>query len=228
MRKIAGLLMPDSGEILYCRPDGCTDELKDRLHAGGFLIEQPEAFGYMTAFDNLMQKGRYYDDGRDSAKEALRAVGLDQRQKEKVRGFSTGMKQRLGIAMALTGRPRFLVLDEPSSGMDIEGRAELDQLLQKLKNEGVSILLSTHLVHEAEEMADRITVIHDGVMLRTCLKKDFLKEGKSLGKWYLEQVRIPAGGIVAGGTEERVRKPLKLHLEMSLFECFIEKKYTRG
>lgn len=210
MRIIAGLLLPDSGEVLYYDPDakdtisgdcrsdlksssdGCTGDLKERLFAGGFMIEQPEPYGYMTAFDNLMQKARYYADGRTSAEEALRAVGLADRQKEKVRGFSTGMKQRLGIAMALTGRPKYLVLDEPASGMDIEGRSELDQLLKRLKNEGISILLSTHLVHEAAEIADRITVIHDGRMLRSCPREDFLKEGKSLEKWYLEQIRLPA------------------------------------
>lgn len=204
MRTIAGLLMPDSGEVQYCSPDvnsksgrnsisySYTGELKERLYAGGFLIEQPEPFGYMTAFDNLMQKARYYVNGRDRAEKALSVVGLSERQNEKVRNFSTGMKQRLAIAIALTGQPKYLVFDEPSSGMDIEGRSELDQLLQKLKNEGISILLSTHLVHEASEIADRITVIHDGKMLRSCLKKDFLKEDKNLEKWYLEQIHVPA------------------------------------
>lgn len=198
MRTIAGLLVPDSGEVFYYGQDdksfnNYTSELKERLYYGGFLIEQPEPFSYMTALENLMQKGRYYADGKDSAQEALQAVGLAERQNEKVRSFSTGMKQRLGIAVALTGRPKYLVLDEPSNGMDIEGRSELDELLRRLKNEGVSILLSTHLVHEAEEIADRITVIHDGIILKTCLKQDFLKEKKSLEKWYLEQIRIPTG-----------------------------------
>lgn len=205
MRVIAGLLIPDSGEILYCDPDmnysedtGCltnnhTGDLKARLFAGGFLIEQPELFSYMTAYDNLLQKAGYYPDGRDSAEEALREVGLADRRKEKVRNFSTGMKQRLGIAMALTGRPKYLVLDEPAAGMDIEARSELDQLLQRLRKDGVSILLSTHLVHEAADIADRITVIHDGRVLRSCLKEDYMQEGKSLERWYLEQIRVSAG-----------------------------------
>lgn len=201
MRVIAGLLLPDSGEILYYRPDenslvnGSTEDLKERLFGGGFLIEQPEPYKYMTAFDNLMQKARYYSAGEESADEALHMVGLAERRDEKVRNFSTGMKQRLGIAMALTGRPKFLVLDEPASGMDIEGRSELDQLLQKLKNQGVSILLSTHLVHEAAEIADRITVIHDGRVLRSCLRQEFLDEDESLEKWYLKQIRLPAGRL---------------------------------
>ncbi len=237
MRIIAGLLLPDSGEILYCRsnkehrttcesdencgsggtrtlrinykhdeickPNGNCDynawtgELKERLYAGGFLIEQPELYGYMTAFDNLMQKGRYYPDGVNSAQEALRLSGLTGHKNEKVRTFSTGMKQRLAIAMALTGHPRYLVLDEPSNGMDIEGRSELDQLLQKLRNEGISILLSTHFVHEAAQIADRITVIHDGRILNSCLKKDYLREGKSLEKWYLDQIRASSGRLEA-------------------------------
>jgi ABC-2 type transport system ATP-binding protein len=202
MRVIAGLLIPDSGEVLYYdpdtdRPDHGTGDLKMRLFAGGFLIEQPELYGYMTAYDNLLLKAGYYPDGKNSAEEALRAVGLADRRNEKVRNFSTGMKQRLGIAMAMTGRPKYLVLDEPAAGMDIEARADLDGLLQRLKNDGVSILLSTHLVHEAAEIADRITVIHDGRVLRSCLKEDFMKEGKSLEKWYLEQIRASAGRLEA-------------------------------
>lgn len=198
MKAMAGLLVPDSGSIVYCKGGSCTEDLRERLYAGGFIIEQPELFGYMTAFDNLMLKGRYYQDGKDSAEEALKMVGLAQNRDQKVKSFSTGMKQRLAMAMALTGRPEYLVLDEPSNGMDIDGRSDLGRLLQELRNDGVSILLSTHLVREAAEIADRVTVIHDGRILKSCLREEFLNDGKTLENWYLDQIRTSVAVQEAG------------------------------
>ena len=197
MRVIAGLITPDSGEIHYLDQGTDLIDLKKRLYAGGFLIEQPEPFGYLTAFENLMQKGRYYPNGAGSVERAMRLTGLSNHRNEKVRAFSTGMKQRLGLAMALTGNPDFLVLDEPSNGMDIEGRADMHQLLEELKNEGVSILLSTHLVHEAEQIADRISVIHEGKLLESGLKDELLNQIESLEKWYLKRVRENSGRLEA-------------------------------
>lgn len=189
MRLMAGLVAPDSGEITYLQQGSDITDTKRRLYEGGFLIEQPEPFGYLTSLENLMQKGRYYSGGLESAEHALRLTGLYTHRNEKTKTFSTGMKQRLGLAMALTGEPKFLVLDEPSNGMDIEGRADMHQLLENLKEKGISILLSTHLVHEAEQIADRITVIHDGKLLENGLKTSLLTQEESLEKWYLARVR---------------------------------------
>lgn len=197
MRVISGLITTDSGEIRYFDKETDTTDLKRRLYAGGFLIEQPEPYGYLTAFDNLMQKGRYYPDGMESAERALHLTGLFKHRNEKAKTFSTGMKQRLGLAMAFTGSPKFLVLDEPSNGMDIEGRADLHQLLERLKKDGISILLSTHLVHEAEQIADRISVIHEGSLLESGLKKDLLHQEESLEKWYLKRIRENSGRLEA-------------------------------
>lgn len=196
MRLLAGLAYPDSGVIRYRNQNEHT-EVIDRLRTGGFLIEQPAPYDYLTARENLMQKGRYYVNGTESVKRALKLTGLEAHSDEKAKNFSTGMKQRLGLAMALVGSPDYLVLDEPSNGMDIEGRAEMHQLLLRLKDEGMAILLSTHLVHEAEQIADRITVIHDGRLLASGLKKDLLDEGENLETWYLKRIRENAGGLEA-------------------------------
>lgn len=193
MRVMAGLAIPDAGEVHFYDKFGSSSVLRKRLEAGGFLIEQPEPFGYLSAFENVMQKGRYYPAGRASATDALIKVGLEKHGHEKARNFSTGMKQRLGLATALTGNPCYLVLDEPTNGMDIEGRADLHELLLGLKQNGLSIFLSTHLVHEAEAMADRISVIHEGRLLESGLKKELLKPGKSLEQWYLTRVREASG-----------------------------------
>ncbi|HEX2947453.1 MAG TPA: ABC transporter ATP-binding protein [Clostridia bacterium] len=189
MKMLAGLMEPDSGEVYYVEDGGKSPDVRSRLYHGGFLVEQPEPFGYLTAFENLMQKGRYYTGGSESAEKALQLTGLKKHRNERAAAFSTGMKQRLGLAVALTGNPEFLVLDEPTNGMDIEGRADIHNLLKELKNEGVSIFLSTHLVHDAESIADRITVIHEGTMLESGLKDDLLKGIDSLESWYLKRIR---------------------------------------
>lgn len=197
MRVIAGLTLPDSGTIHFFDKGSDSTDLKMRLTSGGFLIEQPEPFGYLNAIENLMQKARYYTNGKESAERALRLTGLGSHSMDKAATFSTGMKQRLGLAMALTGNPTFLVLDEPSNGMDIEGRADMHQLFSDLKEEGISIMLSTHLVHEAEQIADRITVIHEGNILVSGLKKELLIQEESLEKWYLKRIRENAGRLEA-------------------------------
>jgi len=82
--------------------------------------------------------------------------------------------------------------------MDIEGRSDLGRLLKELRNDGVSILLSTHLVREAAEIADRVTVIHDGRILKSCLREEFLNDGKTLENWYLDQIRTSVAVQEAG------------------------------
>jgi ABC-2 type transport system ATP-binding protein len=196
MRVIAGLAAPDSGEIRLSGKTG-LDGIRGRLHSGGFLIEQPEPFGYLTAMENLMQKARYYPSGLKSAERALQMAGLSKHRDEKAGTFSTGMKQRLGLAMALTGAPEYLVLDEPSNGLDIEGRADIHQLLGDLRKSGIPVLLSTHLVHEAEQLADRITIIHEGKLLESILKKELPDQAESLEKWYLKRIRQGLSGLEA-------------------------------
>lgn len=194
MRMLAGLMAPDTGEVFYIEDGVKSSDVRNRLYHGGFLVEQPEPFGYLTAYENLMQKGRYYTGGSESAEKALQLTGLRDHRNEKAATFSTGMKQRLGLATALTGSPRFLVLDEPTNGMDIEGRADIHGLLKELKDKGISVFLSTHLVHDAESIADRITVIHEGMILESGLKKDLLSDNDSLEKWYLKKIRENACG----------------------------------
>lgn len=197
MRVIAGLAEPDAGEVLFRCAGGDKCDIRERLRSGGFLIEQPEPFRYLSAMENLMQKGRYYPNGRESAERALQLTGLAGYREEKAGAFSTGMKQRLGFAMALTGNPEYLVLDEPTNGMDIEGRADIHQLLGKLREEGIAVLISTHLVYEAEQIADRVTAIHEGRLVESGTKKELLAQAESLESWYLRRVREGSGRLEA-------------------------------
>jgi ABC-2 type transport system ATP-binding protein len=189
MKLIAGLLLPDGGSLCHrgvAKAEGTGRLLRDV----GFMVEQPEAFGYLTAMENLLQKARFYPNGTASAEKALAQVGLTAHRDEKVKTFSMGMKQRLGLALALTGDPSLLVLDEPTNGMDIEGRTDFRELLLSLRdNRGVAILLSSHLVSELEHLADGVVVLHEGRQVATADMAAILQGGQTLEQWYLNLVR---------------------------------------
>jgi ABC-2 type transport system ATP-binding protein len=189
MKLISGLLLPDGGTIRHRGVD-VSEGTGRLLRDVGFMVEQPEAFGYLTAMENLMQKARFYSNGKASAERALEQVGLRAHRDEKVRTFSMGMKQRLGLAFALTGEPSLLVLDEPTNGMDIEGRTDFRELLLSLRdNRGLAILLSSHLVSELEHLADGVVVLHEGNQAATARMQDILQNNASLEQWYLTLVR---------------------------------------
>jgi len=189
MKLISGLLAPDGGTLLH-HGKGTTESMRPLLRDVGFMVEQPEAFGYLTAMENLAQKARFYRNGMASAELALQQVGLANHRHEKVKTFSMGMKQRLGLAFALTGDPSLLVLDEPTNGMDIEGRTDFRELLLALRdNRGLAILLSTHLVSELEQLADGVVVLHEGRQIATSGMQQILQGGNSLEQWYLDLVR---------------------------------------
>jgi len=189
MKMVAGLLPPDGGMLCH-RGAEHAQGTGALLQDVGFMVEQPEAFGYLTAWENLMQKARFYSDGAASAERALMQVGLADHRHEKVKTFSMGMKQRLGLAFALTGEPSLLVLDEPTNGMDIEGRSDFRDLLQVLQRErGLSVLLSSHLVSELEQLADHVVVLHEGVQVATADMPVILHAGNTLEQWYLQVVR---------------------------------------
>lgn len=161
IRMLTGLLRPSAGEALVLgRP------LSERLRNGhrvGALIEEPDLYGYLTAWQNLRLLSSLSGGAkRAELAETLALVGLADRAHHRVSTFSHGMKQRLGIAQALLPRPELLILDEPASGLDPEGLAEVRDLMRSLADEGVTIFLSSHLLHEVEQLCTEVAVISRG------------------------------------------------------------------
>jgi ABC-2 type transport system ATP-binding protein len=171
---IAGLVRPDAGRVRLAGHDLATDRLA-ALRAGGFLIEGPVLPPELTCLGVLrylaLLDGRAAapeDRDRDARHGALLAqVGLAAAAGKRVRHLSFGMKQRLGIAAALLGRPRLLVLDEPMNGLDPGGIREVGDLLRALAREGVAVLVSSHLLDEVERIADRVAVMAAGTLAAT-------------------------------------------------------------
>lgn len=163
MRMVAGLAAPTSGTIELF---GSEDLEKQRLRVGS-LIENPGVYANMTAKENLEVIRRCFGITEKKAVDDMLAfVGLEATGKKKVKNFSMGMKQRLGIAISLFRNPDFLILDEPINGLDPEGIKEIRELLLKLnKEKGITILISSHILGELSKIATRYGIIREGNLI---------------------------------------------------------------
>ena len=183
MRMMCGILSPTEGEITYNGINVSREEYRNVL---GYL---PQDFGYypdFTAMDFLMYmsalKGLNNTDSKNKSIELLKAVGLYENRKQKIKTFSGGMKQRLGIAQALLNDPEVIILDEPTAGLDPKERVKFRNIIAELGKDNI-VLLSTHIVTDIEKIADRIIVLKDG-----CVVFDGKEEeiGKDLETFYLD------------------------------------------
>ncbi len=163
LRMVLGLIKPSSGSATVLgRPAG-GPEVTERV---GALIEGPGFYPYLSGRDNLRVMARYRGLSDDAAEIALERVDLAERGNDRFRSYSLGMKQRLGVASALMGEPELIVLDEPTNGLDPAGMQEMRRLIVALAESGTTVVLSSHLLTEVQEICDRVGVINGGRLLR--------------------------------------------------------------
>lgn len=188
IKMITGLISIDSGEILI---DGYNvkKEYEKALKNVGGIIENPDMYGYMTGFDNLKCYARMHDNiSKERINEVVKLVKLENRINEKVKNYSLGMRQRLGVAQALLHKPKLLILDEPTNGLDPMGIKELRQNLRDLTKDGVSVVVSSHLLSEMELMCDRFCIIDGGKLKDIKLMSDINNSAQSEEHSYLIDV----------------------------------------
>ncbi len=170
MNILTGLMRFDKGKIFIMGRDfkQYKNELIKKI---GYLPETPTFYDYMNAYEYLGFIGRITGFGQRGTKkrtdELLKMVGLDRKGKRKIGGYSRGMKQRLALAIAIFKKPEVLFLDEPSSALDPEGRLEMLNLIENLKDNKITIFLSTHILNDAERVCDTICIIDEGEMILT-------------------------------------------------------------
>lgn len=176
IKMIVGLLSTDDGEISICGSDINKDFEKALSYVGG-IVENPEMYKQLTGYQNLQQYARMRDGvTEERIKEVVELVGLSNRINEKITKYSLGMRQRLGVAQAILHRPKVLILDEPTNGLDPAGIKELRDILKKLAHEeGVCVIVSSHLMSEMELMCDRVGVIANGQMIGVYSIEELLK-----------------------------------------------------
>ena len=168
IRLICGLQEPTSGNFtLYGVPNDSKDIIKSRRRMGA-VVETPSIYMDMTAEENLRQQYLVLGlPSYDGIPELLKLVGLENTGKKKAKNFSLGMKQRLGIAIALAGDPDFLVLDEPINGLDPQGIVEIRELILKLNRERqITVLISSHILDELSRLATYYGIIDNGRMVK--------------------------------------------------------------
>ena len=164
LRIILGLLKPQKGNVRIFEKD-IKKTYPAHLSQIGPMIESPALYSHLSAKDNLRVSCKYTGTSTKRIAQVLEMVNLSYATKKKVKTFSTGMKQRLGVAIALLQDPEILILDEPTNGLDPNGIIEFRNILHRLQSEGKSIILSSHILSEVEKIASVIGIIHDGKMV---------------------------------------------------------------
>ncbi|MGO1044857.1 lantibiotic protection ABC transporter ATP-binding protein [Clostridioides difficile] len=161
LKMIVGLLRPTGGQIFFNR------KLWEResLTKIGSLIESPALYGNLTAEENLLVHTRLLGIPHEKIHEVLETVDLKNTGKKKASQFSMGMKQRLGIAIALLNNPELLILDEPTNGLDPFGIQELRELIASFPEKGITVILSSHILSEVAQVVDKIGIISGGRLL---------------------------------------------------------------
>ena len=165
IKTILSLQKITKGEIFIDNHNIKTD-YKNAISQVGAIIENPDLYTYLTGLENLLIPAAIYNISKERIEEVINLVGLSQRINDKVSKYSLGMKQRLGIAQAIIHKPKLLILDEPTNGLDPEGIKELRSLLLKLKEqENMTILISSHNLKELETICNKIAIIKQGKIL---------------------------------------------------------------
>jgi len=174
LRVLAGLVRPSAGAVRLDGRDGAVPR-----HLMGYLAHDAMVYEDLSADANLRLYARLYDlaDGERRATALLERVGLAERRHERVRAYSHGMRQRLSLARALLHRPRFLLLDEPASGLDVEAAALLDALVAEQAAEGCAVLLTTHDLSRALAASRRVLALARGRLVADAPSGDLTSEG---------------------------------------------------
>jgi len=210
LRMMLGLIRPTAGSAsVLGRPAG-RSEVTERV---GALIEGPGFFPYLSGRDNLRVLARARGLSADVVDGALERVDLADRGDDKYKGYSLGMKQRLGVAAALMGDPELIVLDEPTNGLDPAGMADMRALVVSLARGGQTVLLSSHLLAEVQEICDRVGVINGGKLLRESTVAE-LRGGSSLKVRATPEDRALAVAMKLAGDEGVRREGQTLFLDL--------------
>ena len=181
IRMLTGLIKPTDGTISICGYD-VRKEFTKAMQYLGCIVENPELYPFLSGWDNLVHFANMLPSVTEKKiKETVAFVGLDKRIHDKVKTYSLGMRQRLGIAQALLNSPKVLILDEPTNGLDPAGIREMREFIRNLaEKEGLSVLVSSHLLGEIQQLCDRVAIMLDGEIIRVDSVENLLTKQEKL------------------------------------------------
>ncbi|PFR33024.1 ABC transporter ATP-binding protein [Bacillus cereus] len=189
IRMLVGLIKATEGEITIGGYH-IKEDFQKAMRQIGSIVENPELYTYLTGWENLKQFARMLGGISDERiLEIAKMVHLDERIHDKVKTYSLGMKQRLGIAQALLGNPKLLILDEPTNGLDPAGIREMREFIHKLvKEENMSVFISSHLLSEVQMICDRVAIIHKGKMITVAPIEELIKTASDRVEWVVTPI----------------------------------------
>lgn len=192
MKMLCGLIRPTSGQAAILGHDVETSRAA-ALGRVGTLIESPAFYGYLSGIENLRLAARYYPNGNMNEVRLLsilESVDMLQYKNEKAARYSLGMKQRLGLALAMLGNPLLYILDEPSNGLDIEGRVDIRNIITGLASRGdATFIICSHLAEEIQKTCNRVGIMAEGRLLTVTSMNEILSQYDSLESFCLESIR---------------------------------------
>lgn len=187
IKLLLGLLRPTSGEIYFFDQKMNEKNRLSILRNTGSLIESPSFYGLLTGLENLQIVAKLKKVSASEIEKVLHTVRLYDQRNKQVKQYSLGMKQRLGIAMALLGNPKVLFLDEPTNGLDPAGIQEIRELIRNLPiTHQMTVIVSSHLLNEVEQMADMVGIIHHGSLIYQGTMESLKSQGNDLEEVFLE------------------------------------------
>lgn len=191
MKIMVGLMKADKGDV---RINGysISNDYEQAMKSVGCIIENVTPFSYLTAYENMKLYARFYDDVDNvRINKCLDITGLIKYKNEKIKNYSLGMKQRLGIAMAILSNPSIMILDEPFNGLDIEGMVEMRNLILSLSEQNkTTFFISSHLIHDIELTCNKVGILYDGKILGIDSTQNIQKNYSSLENYYLSEVDL--------------------------------------
>lgn len=184
IRMLVGLIKPSAG-VIEIGGYNVQKQFTKAMEQVGAIVENPELYMYLTGWENLKQFARMlHGVDEERIREVVEMVNLEKRIHERVKTYSLGMKQRLGIAQALLGRPSLLILDEPTNGLDPVGIRELRVFIRKLVEEQqISVFISSHLLSEIQVLCDRVGIINHGKMVTVSTVEELMKHSMERIEW---------------------------------------------
>jgi len=231
IRMIVGLIKPTEGSVTICGYSVVHDFVK-ALSNIGCIIESPDMYKYLTGMENLLQFAAMDKKiSQQRITDVVEMVGLQHRVNDKVSTYSLGMRQRLGIAQAIMSRPKLLILDEPTNGLDPAGITEFRNLIRKLAyEEGMTVFVSSHLLLEIQQMCDIVSIIKQGSVIKTVNVQDILHDDRIewqlsdpqkaiallLEHWNIEAVQLKKNTISADISQHPLDKINELFIREGL------------
>jgi ABC-2 type transport system ATP-binding protein len=212
IRMLVGLIRPTRGSVTICG-HSLRDDFEAAMRCVGCIVETPDLYRFMTGRENLEHFARMLGAGSADIERVASLVMLAHRLDQRVGTYSLGMRQRLGIAQALLGSPRLLILDEPANGLDPAGIREIRELLRSLAAGGMSVLVSSHLLAEIELMCDRVAIIHKGRLLRAGTVHDLISSRRAVELRVGDADRVASLLTGRGVTFDRDSDRLFLHID---------------